>query len=106
MKKAKRLAIIVCAIAMLMSILAIPASAATQDHYHTFSWEGTTRYAHVNTVWRKGDNSATYFRVTDNSMPVEGFYIRTEVHVAQVLITTRLLHMEEKQLNTTDMQKI
>ena len=45
--------------------------------YHTFSWEGTTRYAHVNTVWRKGDNSATYFRVTDNSMPVEGFYIRT-----------------------------
>lgn len=32
MKKAKRLAIIVCAIAMLMSILAIPASAATQDH--------------------------------------------------------------------------
>jgi len=28
-------------------------------------------------VWRKGDNSATYFRVTDNSMPVEGFYIRT-----------------------------
>ena len=28
MKKAKRLAIIVCAIAMLMSILAIPASAA------------------------------------------------------------------------------
>lgn len=53
MKKAKRLAIIVCAIAMLMSILAIPASAATQDHYHTFSWEGTTRYAHVNTVWRK-----------------------------------------------------
>ena len=77
MKKAKRLAIIVCAIAMLMSILAIPASAATQDHYHTFSWEGTTRYAHVNTVWRKGDNSATYFRVTDNSMPVEGFYIRT-----------------------------
>lgn len=30
MKKAKRLAIIVCAIAMLMSILAIPASAATQ----------------------------------------------------------------------------
>ena len=33
MKKAKRLAIIVCAIAMLMSILAIPASAATQDHY-------------------------------------------------------------------------
>lgn len=26
------LAIIVCAIAMLMSILAIPASAATQDH--------------------------------------------------------------------------
>lgn len=32
MKKAKRLAIIVCAIAMLMSILAIPASTATQDH--------------------------------------------------------------------------
>lgn len=32
MKKAKRLAIVICAIAMLMSILAIPASAATQDH--------------------------------------------------------------------------
>ena len=32
MKKAKRLAIIVCDIAMLMSILAIHASAATQDH--------------------------------------------------------------------------
>ena len=70
MKKAKRLAIIVCAIAMLMSILAIPASAATQDHYHTFSWEGTTR------------------------------------HVAQVLITTRLLHMEERQLSITNMRKI
>ena len=77
MKKAKRLAIIVCAIAMLMSILASPASAATNDHYHTFSWEGSQRYASVTTVWRKANNSPTYFRVENDSMPLDGFYIQT-----------------------------
>lgn len=77
MKQFKKESIILCVIIMLVSALAVPVSAATQDHYHTFSWSGTYRVDRVNTVWRKADNSPTYFRVINNSMPVDGFYIRT-----------------------------
>lgn len=77
MKKSRKIMMVLCVVALLVSVLAIPASAATNDHYHTFSWEGSQRYASVTTVWRKANNSPTYFRVENDSMPLDGFYIQT-----------------------------
>lgn len=74
MKKSRKIMMVLCVVALLVSVLAIPASAATNDHYHTFSWEGSQRYASVTTVWRKANNSPTYFRVENDSMPLDGFY--------------------------------
>lgn len=76
MNKTKKMFVTLCTIIMLTLILSVSANAATNDHYHTFAW-GDVKVSQVPTPYKKSNNSATYFRVTDNSMPVNGFYIKT-----------------------------
>ena len=66
-----------CTVILLTSVLAIPASTSTQDKVHTFKWTYGQRYFDSPSTYKKSDNSATYFSVRDNSMPVKGFYIKT-----------------------------
>ena len=77
MTKAKRLIAVLFASMMIISSLGIATSAATSDHYHTFSWTSNQRYADSPAAYKKANNSATYFKVADSSMPVSGFYIKT-----------------------------
>lgn len=76
MKQLKKASIIFCVLIMLVSALAVPVSAATQDHYHLFTWDESNRFG-VTDTHQKADDSATYFRVINNSMPMDGFYMAT-----------------------------
>lgn len=79
MKRIKKASIIICVVIMLVSALAVPVSAASNDRYHTFEWEGTQRFASTPYLYEKDNNSATYFRVVYDTMPLEGFYIATRL---------------------------
>lgn len=75
-----------CTAILLTSVLAVPTSAATNDHLHTFKWTTGQRYFDSPETYRKAYNSATYFRVRDHSMPVNGFYIKPQSDQAHLFV--------------------
>lgn len=79
MKILKKIMLAFCTVILLTSVLALPASAGTTDHVHTFKWTTGQRYFDSPETYKKGNNSATYFSVRDHSMPVNGFYIKTTI---------------------------
>lgn len=76
MKKLKKL-ILFCTLSVLMTVLSISASASTTDKYHYFNWDDT-RVAST-AAYLKNNDSATYFRVKEYTMPLNGFYIQTKL---------------------------
>lgn len=76
MKIKKKLALCLAAI-MMVSALAIPASAAnTTDSYYTYEWSSTNRYDYTPT--RHKDNSTpVYIKTQEYTLPYGGYYAGT-----------------------------
>ncbi len=80
-EKSKKL-ILFCILLVLMTALSISASASTTDKYHYFYWDDT-RVASTDAYFKNND-SATYFRVKEYTMPLNGFYIQTKLGTTSV----------------------
>ena len=79
MLKVKKILAVVLVLCLAFSVAALPASAGTTDKEHTFAWSGNLRTTRVRTVYKKDNNTATYFRTENNSMPVYGYYMKTTI---------------------------
>lgn len=75
--KVKRFMLVCLVVAMLVSALTVPASAAnTQDTYYLYQWEGSKQVDF--TPGRvKQDSSPTYIKASYETLPIGGFWAGT-----------------------------
>lgn len=78
MKVKKTLALLLAAI-MMVSALAIPASAAnTTDTYYTYQWSDSTSRYDYTPARAKEDSSYVYIKTQEYTLPYNGFYAATQ----------------------------
>ena len=80
MKKSKRLLALCLACMLMLSAMAIPASAAdTQDEYLTLNMYRTD-YTRMR---QKGNNTAIYIKNQEYTLPYNGYYVQTQYGATQ-----------------------
>ena len=77
--KIKRLLAVCLAAIMMVSALAIPASAAnSSDTYYTYQWSDSTSRYDYTPARLKEDNSYVYIKTQEYTLPYNGYYAATQ----------------------------
>jgi hypothetical protein len=87
--KAKKAIMLIFTLAILISTLAVPASAAnSNDTTYTYNWSGYQRYDYTPARY-KTDNTYVYIKNQYGTLPLNGYYVSTFYGTSSTAVTNK-----------------